>query len=268
MLKEPITIVSGAARGIGAAVCSLIVERGGIVIAADLDRDALAQLQHDLGTNIVPVVADATSEVDTKALFALALERFDHVDAAFANAGGVGVRGPFEDTTLDDFNSTVDQLLNSVFLMFKHGIRTMRPQGHGALVATASVASIHGGLGPHAYTAAKHGVKGLVESAAKEIAKYGMTANAVAPGGTVSSLSAGLLGDRDDVASAYTRLAATSASGVPTTAHDVASAAVFLALDAPRINGATLVIDGGDYVLPSHSGSHHSPPQIATPRED
>jgi NAD(P)-dependent dehydrogenase (short-subunit alcohol dehydrogenase family) len=93
--------------------------------------------------------------------------------------------------TLPEFRRTTDLLLTSVFLTLKHGIRAMRPLRRGALVVTASVASLRGGLGPHVSTAAKHAVKGLVESVAVEVAPDGLTVNAVAPGGTVSSLAAG-----------------------------------------------------------------------------
>jgi NAD(P)-dependent dehydrogenase (short-subunit alcohol dehydrogenase family) len=178
------------------------------------------------------------------------------VDAVFANAGVVGVTGRIEDTALVDFRRTTDLLLTSVFLTVKHAVRVMRPHGRGAIVCTASVASLRGGLGPHAYTAAKHAVKGLVESVAVEVAPYGLRINAVAPGGTVSSLSAGLMGDVDDLATPYRRLAAASSSGVPTTAADVADAALFLAA-AARVNGACLVVDGGDDVLASRGRAYY-----------
>lgn len=177
------------------------------------------------------------------------------LDAAFANAGAVGVAGRIQDTPLRDWQRTTDLLLTSVFLTVKHGVAVMRPRGSGAIVCTASVAGIRGGLGPHAYTAAKRGVVGLVESVAVEIARYGLRINAVAPGGAVSSLTAELMsGDVDDLALAHRRLAESSASGVPTTAGDVADAALFLAgAGAARINGTCLVVDGADYV-PSQKG--------------
>jgi len=178
------------------------------------------------------------------------------VEAVFANAGVVGVTGRIEETALADFRRTTDLLLTSVFLTVKHAVRAMRPQAHGAIVCTASVASVRGGLGPHVYTAAKHAVKGLVESVAVEVAPYGLRINAVAPGGTVSSLSAGLMGDADDLATPYRRLAEASSSGVPTTADDVAAAALFLAT-AARVNGSCLVVDGGDDVPAAKGRSYY-----------
>lgn len=75
----------------------------------------------------------------------------------------------------------------------------MRPRGRGAIVCTASVASVRGGLGPHAYTAAKSAVRGLVESVALEVARHGLRINAVAPGGLVSSLSGAMMAGPDDL---------------------------------------------------------------------
>lgn len=254
----PVAIVTGAARGIGAAIASQIVTHGGLIYAVDIDKAALKKLQNTLGKRVRTVPINVTDESQVASVFQSVHHDTGRVDAVFANAGATGIRGPLEDTSVDDFRSGIDLLLTSVFLTFKHGVRIMRPQGRGSLVATSSVASIHGGLGPHIYTAAKHGVKGLVESTAVEISPYGLTANAIAPGGTVSSLSAGLLGDRDNTAAAYEQLKKSASSGKPTTSDDVANAAIFLALKAPSINGATLVIDGGDYVLPSSGRSHYT----------
>lgn len=250
-----VALVTGGARGIGAALAEQVVARGGQVVVADVDERAGLALVERLRGGARFVRCDVTDEgqvaaaVDTSAALG-------PLDAVFANAGIVGVTGRIEDTTLADFRRTTDLLLASVFLTVKHAVRVMRPRGRGAIVCTASVAGVRGGLGPHAYTAAKHAVKGLVESVAVEVAPYGLRINAVAPGGTVSSLSAGLMGDVDDLATPYQRLAAASSSGVPTTAADVADAALFLA-DAARVNGACLVVDGGDDVLASKGRSYY-----------
>jgi len=255
--KEMTAVVTGGARGIGAAIAAGVVERGGRVVVADLDEVRGRDLVAAWGSRASFRRVDVTVEADVSALFAHAAGTFGTPTAVFANAGGVGVLGRLEDTDLDDFRRTTDLLLTSVFLTFKHGIRAMRPLRRGALVATASVAGVRGGLGPHVYTAAKHAVKGLVESAAVEIAPDGLCVNAVSPGGTVSSLSAGLYGDVDDLSTAHRRLAEASSSGRPTTARDVADAALFLAT-APRVNGAVLVVDGGDDVLATKARRYYA----------
>lgn len=257
---EPSVIVTGGARGIGEALVRRTVAAGGRVVFSDIDAERGTVLSIELGDRAQFIRADARDEDDVARMFTLAADWLGTIDAVFANAGAVGVTGPIAETPVSAFRDTVDVLLTSVFLAFKHGVRAMAPGRHGALVATASVASLRGGLGPHAYTAAKAGVRGLVESTAAEVAPLGLTANAVAPGGTVSSLSAGLYGDPDDTEVAYAHLAAKSSSGVPTTADDVARAAEFLAFGPARINGTCLVIDGGDDVLGHSAAAFYEPP--------
>jgi NAD(P)-dependent dehydrogenase (short-subunit alcohol dehydrogenase family) len=267
--QHQVAVITGAARGIGAAIAAAVVAAGGSAVLSDLEDDRGAELAERLdrgaggsegtGGRASYSRCDVTSEDDVAALLAYTNRVFGPPTAVFANAGGVGVTGRLEDTELADFRRTTDLLLTSVFLTLKHGIRAMRPLGRGALVVTASVASLRGGLGPHVYTASKHAVKGLVESVAVEVAADGLTVNAVAPGGTVSSLAAGLFGDRDDLETARRRLAAASSSGVPTVAADIAAAALFLASPAARrINGACLVIDGGDDVLAAKGRGYYS----------
>lgn len=249
-----VVLVTGGARGIGAAIAGRHAAAGDSVLIADVD-DAGRRLADRLGEKALYVRCDVTSEGDVRTAVGHAEERFGPLDVVYANAGAVGVTGMLESTSLEDWRSTTDLLLTSVFLTVREAITVMRPRGRGAIVCTASVAALRGGLGPHVYTAAKHGVLGLVESVAVEVARYGLRINAVAPGGVVSSLSAGLIaGDIDDLAVAYDRLAAASASGVPTTSEDVADAAVFLGgPGSSRINGTCLVVDGADYV-PSRQG--------------
>ncbi len=248
--RPRIALVTGAARGIGAAIARRVVAEGGSVLLTDVDDLAGSALAAELGERAGYQRADVTDESQTEAALLRLVERFGVPDAVFANAGVVGVTGRIEDHDLADWRRTQDLLVTSVFLTVKHAVRVMRPTGRGAVVVTGSVASLRGGLGPHCYTVAKHAVKGLVESVAVELAPTGLRINGVSPGGTVSSLSAGLMGDRDDLATPYRRLAEASSSGVPTTADDIAEAALFLAGGgAARINGVMLAVDGADDLL-------------------
>lgn len=259
LLTAGTAVVTGAARGIGEAIAMKIIELGGSVALGDIDEERGAAIAARLGDRAVFVRTDATSEADIDRLFAEAVALTGSVSAVFANAGGVGVTGPLATTSLADYQRTLDLLLTSVFLTFRAGVREMAPLRRGSLVATGSVAGVRGGLGPHIYTAAKHAVHGLVATTATEVAQYGLTANVVAPGGTVSGLSAALYGDVDNTERAYAALAASSSSGVPTTSDDVADAALALAYGSSRVNGACLVIDGADAVLGSSGRSYHAP---------
>ena len=116
---------------------------------------------------------------------------------------------------------------------------------------TASTAGVRGGLGPHAYTAAKFAVVGLTESTAVELSTHNIRVNVIAPGRTVSGLTAGLIaGNPDDVATTASHMASRARNGRAAFPDDIAAAAVFLASEeAWYVNGSCLVIDGAGEAL-------------------
>ncbi len=126
----------------------------------------------------------------------------------------------------------------------KHAGRVMCEQGSGAIVSLASTAGVMGALGPHVYTMAKHGVVGLTKSAASEFSAFGVRVNAVAPAGTVTPMTAALVGN--DVELITRNIAEGSPLGIPCMPEDIANSILFLlSEDARQISGQTLVIDGG-----------------------
>jgi NAD(P)-dependent dehydrogenase (short-subunit alcohol dehydrogenase family) len=241
-------VVTGAARGIGAAIAAEYVARGGTCLLTDIDDAEGELLAAELGPRATYRHLDVTDAVEMETVVRAWAGERSGLDHFFSNAGAVGALGSITDTAPAAWTRTIDLLLNSTFFAVRSAGAVMRVQGEGAIVCTASVASLRGGLGPHAYTAAKHGVLGLIRSAAAEFAGAGVRINAVAPGGTVTGLSADLVGSGvDDIAAARRELNCGSRSGVATEAADIAAAALFLAGDeARRINGAHLVIDGGE----------------------
>jgi NAD(P)-dependent dehydrogenase (short-subunit alcohol dehydrogenase family) len=134
-----------------------------------------------------------------------------------------------------------------VFLGTKHAARVMIPQGEGAIVNTSSAAGVQGGLGPHAYTAAKHAVVGLTKSAASELGAHGIRVNAVAPGKIPTPLTAeALTGDHTDMDAIEANIRETSPLGFAPVADDIALAVLYLTSDEGRfVSGHTLVVDGG-----------------------
>ena len=169
----------------------------------------------------------------------------------FNNADMLGAIGSITQHTLASWTSTLDVLLNSVFLGIREASRVMIPQGGGAIVNTASTAGVRGGLGPHAYTAAKFAVVGLTESTAVELSAHNIRVNVIAPGRTVSGLTAGLIaGNPDDVATTASHMASRARNGRAAFPDDIAAAAVFLASEeAWYVNGSCLVIDGAGEAL-------------------
>jgi NAD(P)-dependent dehydrogenase (short-subunit alcohol dehydrogenase family) len=163
----------------------------------------------------------------------------------FNNAGILGSVGPIAEIERDGWLRTIDVLLNSVFYGIKHASKVMQEQGFGSIINTASTAGVRAGLGPHVYTAAKHAVVGLSQSVATELGPYGIRVNVIAPGGTVSGLTARLVtGDHQDLTKASQIIGANNPLRRAGTPEDIANAVLYLASDeASFTNGAVLVVD-------------------------
>jgi len=260
--ERRVAVVTGGASGIGEGIVRRFVADGGCCVIADLQSERAEALAAELGEAVVAQRVDVTSESDVAGVVDLAMERFGRLDCMFNNAGMLGVVGSIVDHTLEAWTATMDVLATSVFLGIREAARVMIPQGGGAIVNTASTAGVRGGLGPHGYTAAKFAVVGLTESTAVELSVHDIRVNAVAPGRTVSGLTAGLIaGDPDDVATTATHMASRSRNGRAAYPDDIAAAAVFLASDdAWYVNGACLVVDGAGEVLGEKASKYFGTP--------
>ena len=163
------------------------------------------------------------------------------------NAGIVGAVGKVAETDVDAFDFTMNILSRAVFLGMKHAARVMEPQKSGSIVSLASTAGVMGGLGPHAYTMAKHGVVGLTKSVASELAESRIRVNAVAPGNTVSAMtSAVITGDPGATDETADSIASGSLLGIAGMPIDIALAITYLLSEEARyISGHTLVVDAG-----------------------
>ena len=242
--KDQCVVVTGGASGIGEASVRGIVAEGGRVVIADLQEERGQALVSELGTATTFQRTDVTREDDIVAAIALAQEQFGPLTGMINNAGVVGAIGSIMDTSAEAFDHTMAILSRAVFLGIKHAARAMQPQGKGAIISLASTAGVMGGLGPHVYTMAKHGVVGLTKSAACELARLGIRVNAVAPGGTVTPMT-NALGDNNPESTAK-MIAEASPLGFACMPEDIARGILFLLCDESRyMTGHTLVIDAG-----------------------
>jgi len=257
-----VAVVTGGASGIGEGIVRRFVADGGRCVVADLQTERAEALAAELGDAVVATRVDVTQEADVAGAVDLAVARFGRLDCMFNNAGMLGVIGSIVDHSLEAWNQTMAVLSTSVFLGIREAARVMIPQGGGAIVNTASTAGVRGGLGPHGYTTAKFAVVGLTESTAVELSAHDIRVNAIAPGRTVSGLTAGLIaGDPDDVATTASHMASKARNGRAAFPADIAAVAVFLASDeAWYVNGTCVVIDGAGETLGEKAGRYFTSP--------
>jgi len=246
-LEGKVAAITGGASGFGAAAAKRFVEEGARVVLGDIQQDACARVAAALGDAAIAIECDVTNEDHIARLVDTAVSRFGALDIMYNNAGIVGAVGPIESTPADEWKFTIDVLLHGVFYGCKHAARVMIPRRKGSIISMSSVAGIMGGLGPHAYTAAKHGVIGITRSVAAELAQYGIRANAISPAGMATAMVAGLGGDPNAIEETRARLASTSPlTGRAGTAEDVANAALWFASDeSGYTTGHTLTTDAG-----------------------
>lgn len=246
-LEGKVAVITGAASGIGAGTARMFVAHGAKVIVADMQADAGMALVAELGENTRFALCNVTKEADVAAAVDLAVSEFGRLDVMFNNAGIIGAVGRISEMPVEAWDNTMAILLRGVFLGVKHAARVMMPQNSGVIINTSSTAGILGGLGPHAYTAAKHGVIGLTKSVANELAPFAIRVNAISPGNTVTAMTASVRGgDPTDLAETNARIAASSPLGYAGLPQDIAAAALYLASDDARyVSGHTLVVDAG-----------------------
>ncbi len=246
-LEGKVAVITGAASGIGAGTARMFVAHGAQVIVADMQAEAGMALVAELGENTRFALCNVTKEADVAAAVDLAVSEFGRLDVMFNNAGIIGAVGRISEMPVEAWDNTIAILLRGVFLGVKHAARVMMPQHSGVIINTSSTAGILGGLGPHAYTAAKHGVIGLTKSVANELAPFAIRVNAISPGNTVTAMTASVRGgDPADLAETNARIAASSPLGYAGLPEDIAAAALYLASDDARyVSGHTLVVDAG-----------------------
>jgi NAD(P)-dependent dehydrogenase (short-subunit alcohol dehydrogenase family) len=176
-----VALVTGAGRGIGRAIARKLSAEGLLVALTSRSEDELAQTARECAGETLVVPADVTDPEAVEAVFTAVEQRWGPVDVLVAGAGA-GTSASVHKTTDEQWQQMLDVNLTGPFRFLRRAIPAMLERRHGRIVVIASVASKIGEPYISAYTASKHGVLGLVRSAATELATTGVTVNAVCPG--------------------------------------------------------------------------------------
>jgi NAD(P)-dependent dehydrogenase (short-subunit alcohol dehydrogenase family) len=251
-LKDKVAIVTGAGRGIGEAIAIAFGEEGAAVVIAEKDAALGARTAAKLGETGARALFIETDVTDVTSVEHAARETvrvFGAVDILVNNAGINVFHAPHE-TTEEEWRRCFDVDLDGVWRMSKAVLPAMRQVKRGAIVNIASSHSFTIIPGTFPYPVAKHGLLGLTRSLGIEYAAEGIRVNAIAPGYIETQLAVDYWNSFPDPAAERKRtydLHPPKRIGTP---REVAMTAVFLASDeAPFINAASIVIDGGRSVL-------------------
>lgn len=243
-----IAIVTGAARGIGAAIACRLASDGHDVAIFDLDLDACGETLHAIkasGHRAIAIAADVSDEADVRRGVVTVVEELGPPTILVNNAGVIRDR-TLGKMTLADWEVVINVNLRSVFLMSREVQGHMRSAGWGRIVSLSSIAAL-GAVGEANYSAAKAGIQGLTRTMAIELGRFGITANAVAPGFVVTDMTreiAARIGmPFEDMTNEMMKTICVGRPGEPT---DIANAVAFFV--DPRssfVTGQILYVAGG-----------------------
>src|SRR5947209_1700944 len=255
-LDQRVVLITGAARGIGAATARRLAAGGARLVLADLDGAAVDKLAAELGG--VGVAADVTHAADVARMIEEPYRRWGRLDVLFNNAGVIRVQ-PLLDVTEAEWDRVMSVNLRAVFFVLQAAARRMKSQPpipgselRGKLIQTASIAGYRGGnhlMTP--YSASKAGVISVTRSAAQALAADRITSNCVCPGAVDTAMWEQI--DREWGAlhgwaprEAWKRRIAGIPLGRPETPDDVAGVIAFLAsTDSDYMTGQAIKVDGG-----------------------
>jgi NAD(P)-dependent dehydrogenase (short-subunit alcohol dehydrogenase family) len=252
-LTGRIAVVTGAGRGIGAAVARALAQAGARVALAARTREQVEQVAAELrsaGQDAIGLTCDVADPESVAQLARAVGDRLGPADILVANAG-IGYSGPLARTRLEDWNRVMTVNATGAFLCTQAFLPGMVERRRGRVVYVASVAGLTGGKYIAVYAASKHAVLGLMRSAAAEVADTGVTVNAVCPGYVDTEMTQESIArivektgkSRDEALAA---IVATTPQRRLISPEEVAHAVLSLCDElAAGINGEALVMDGG-----------------------
>jgi len=256
-LRDKVAVVTGAAKGLGAAITDVLACDGAQIVLAGRDLEALeahaTQLhgEYPERENLV-VTCDVTSEADVQALIGSAVERFGGLDILVNTAGVIGpIETPAQGVSVDDFRAVLDVNVLGTFLPCKFAIPHLIERGGGRIVNIAGTSGLRGYRNRVAYSSSKWAVRGLTRTLALELGPHDITVNTICPNVTHGERMTKIVNEKarrlgrtpQDV---YAEFTAQTALGRFIEDSDIAHAVRFLvSAGARNVTGHDIVVDAG-----------------------
>jgi 3-oxoacyl-[acyl-carrier protein] reductase len=234
--KGRTAVITGAGQGIGLEIARAFRGAGAQVIMFDRDADLVMRVAAEL--DAIGVAGDVTGADDVDALIRTAVERTGRLDVVVNNAGILRDKMVWK-LTDEDWEAVLAVHLGGMFRVTRAAVPVFRQQSYGRVVNVTSYTGLRGNVGQSAYAAAKAGVVGFTKTAAKELARFGVTVNAISPNAETRMI-AGVPKDK------RAELAAAIPMGRFAEPREMAAAVMFLAsVESGYITGVVLPVDGG-----------------------
>jgi 3alpha(or 20beta)-hydroxysteroid dehydrogenase len=233
-LDDKVAVVSGAARGMGAAHAKELVDEGATVVLGDILDEEGSALADELGAAARFVHLDVTDPDQWRQAVSTAVSEFGTLDVLVNNAG-ITNGNLVQEYELSAWRQIIEINLTGTFLGIQSVTPTMIGQGHGSIINVSSIQGLRGSPGTHGYTASKFGIRGLTKSVAQELAGHGIRVNSIHPGMVHTSMTEGI---PEDLMPIPLRRAARP--------EEVSKFVCFLASDdSSYATGSEFVVDGG-----------------------
>ncbi|MFW9621141.1 MAG: 3-oxoacyl-ACP reductase FabG [Macromonas sp.] len=241
-LEGKVSLITGAAQGIGEATALKFAREGAIVVVCDVQQAGIDQVVAQCeatGAQATGYVMDVTNREQVESVVAQVKERFGRIDVLINNAG-ITQDARLQKMTLAQFDRVIDVNLRGVFHCAQTVADVMVAQGSGSIVNASSVVGIYGTFGQTNYAATKFGVIGFTKTWSRELGAKGVRVNAVAPGFITTPMVKAM---PENVLQSMEAKVPLKRLGEP---EEIANVYAFLASDeASYINGAVISVDGG-----------------------